>query len=84
MKKHNDCLHFAPIDAAKGICRIENVMVNIDHTVCENFKAVPKCRNCSHFKDPNKDEIGTCVGLEKKDWTFGDLNALTCSGHKFK
>jgi len=79
--KHNDCENFSPIDVAKGICRLSNKMVFIDTPVCESFIAVSKCKNCSSFKNPNKDNIGTCVGLKKESWTYGDLNAVTCEGY---
>jgi 4-hydroxyphenylacetate decarboxylase small subunit len=82
--KHNDCLNFSPVDASKGICRITGSMINIDSEVCSKFDLAPKCRNCEYFKKPDKDEIGICLGLNKEDWTFGDLNAITCKGHKFK
>jgi len=82
--KHNDCLNCSPIDAAKGICRITNEMVNIDSEVCNRFELVPKCKNCQYFKERKEDNLGTCTGLEKEDWTFGDLNSITCKGHKFK
>ncbi|WP_242847897.1 4-hydroxyphenylacetate decarboxylase small subunit [Inediibacterium massiliense] len=82
--RHNDCINFSPIDAAKGICRLANTMINIDGNVCNAFKEAPKCRNCHHFKDPDEDEIGICKGLDKEDWTFGDLHAMTCTKHIFK
>ena len=80
--KHSDCANFSPIDVAKGICRLSNEMVLIDTPVCKSFKEVSKCKNCSSFKDPNKDNIGTCVGLKKQSWTYGELNAVTCEGYK--
>lgn len=82
--KHNDCVNFCPIDVAKGICRLTNSMIFIDTNTCENFKEACKCRNCENFKNPNNDNIGTCVGLKKESWTFGELNALTCEGYKAK
>jgi 4-hydroxyphenylacetate decarboxylase small subunit len=80
--KHSDCSNFSPIDVAKGICRLTNEMIFIDTSVCENFNEVSKCKNCSNFINPNKDNMGTCVGLEKQSWTYGELNAVTCEGYK--
>ncbi|CAH2214872.1 4-hydroxyphenylacetate decarboxylase small subunit [Tepidibacter aestuarii] len=84
MLKHNDCLNFSPMDAAKGICRVTGNMINIDSDVCEVFELCPKCRNCSNFKNSDKDELGMCTGLDKDNWTYGDLNAVTCNSHEFK
>ncbi|SFC91905.1 4-hydroxyphenylacetate decarboxylase small subunit [Clostridium uliginosum] len=80
--KHNDCVNFSSIDVAKGICRISNEMVFIDTSTCGNFKEVHKCKNCSNFKNLNKDNTGLCTGLKKEAWTFGELSAVTCEGYK--
>ncbi|MEG1255204.1 4-hydroxyphenylacetate decarboxylase small subunit [Clostridium sp.] len=80
--KHNDCVNFSQIDVAKGICRLSNEMIFIDTPVCENFNEVSKCNNCANFKNPDKDNVGTCVGLKKQSWTYGELNAVTCEGYK--
>ncbi|WP_252229679.1 4-hydroxyphenylacetate decarboxylase small subunit [Clostridium sp. ZBS15] len=80
--KHNDCLNFSSIDAAKGICRISNQMIFIDTPICNNFNEAHKCRNCTNFKNPDKDNMGTCTGLKIEAWTFGDLSAATCEGYK--
>lgn len=80
--KHNDCVNFSSIDVAKGICRLSNQMVFIDVPVCEEFNEVSKCKNCSNFKNPNKDNMGTCVGLKKHSWTYGELNTVTCEGYE--
>lgn len=80
--RHNDCSNFCFIDVAKGICRLTNEMVFIDTPVCANFKETCKCKNCANFKNPNKDNLGSCTGLKKEAWTYGDLNAITCEGYK--
>ncbi|WP_027623091.1 4-hydroxyphenylacetate decarboxylase small subunit [Clostridium lundense] len=80
--KHNDCLNFSPIDVAKGICRLTNSIIFIDSQTCGKFNELPKCKNCTNFKNPNKDNIGTCTGLKKEAWAYGDLNAVTCEGYK--
>lgn len=80
--KHNDCLNFSPIDVAKGICRVTNTIIFIDSEPCTNFKELPKCKNCVNFINANKDNIGTCTGLNKEAWAYGDLNAVTCEGYK--
>lgn len=76
--KHNDCIHFSSIDVAKGLCRINGSMVEIDSEVCSSFDKKPKCKFCTNFKNPDSDGIGTCVGLDKEDWIYGELNAVTC------
>ena len=76
--KHNDCLHFANIDVAKGICRLNGEIIEIDTKVCDTFVAKPKCKFCKNFKDQDKDGIGMCIGLESESWVYGELNAVTC------
>ncbi len=80
--KHSDCNNFCPIDVAKGICRLSNEMIFIDTEVCRNFDEASKCRNCSNFKNSNKDNIGICVGFKNEAWTFADLSAVTCECYK--
>lgn len=80
--KHNDCRHFTPVDVFKGICRKTGGMVIIDTPVCSAFLEAPKCRSCIHFREPDKEEIGICGGLEKEFWAYGDMNAKTCEGYK--
>lgn len=82
--KHSDCLNFCNIDAAKGICRLTHEFINIDSDTCDNLKMAPKCHNCQHFCRPDSKGVGQCTGLAKEDWTFADLNAITCEGHEFK
>lgn len=78
--KHNDCLNFSNIDAAKGICRLTKQLIIIDSDVCENLKLAPKCKNCKSFEKTNEDGTGICRGLTKEDWTFESLSAVTCKG----
>ena len=81
--KHNDCLNFCNIDAAKGICRLTKNFIAIDGDVCEKFDLAPKCNNCENYHDENEQGIGVCKGLQKEDWVYGNLNAITCKAHKF-
>lgn len=80
--KHNDCKYFNPIDVFKGICRKTGTAVFIDTPPCPAFLEAQKCRNCSHFTNPNSEEIGTCTGLTKEFWAYGDMNAKTCEGYQ--
>jgi 4-hydroxyphenylacetate decarboxylase small subunit len=81
VKKHSDCENFAPVDVAKGICRLTNTPVLIDSSVCAKFEAIPKCSRCTFFKNSDRDGIGTCTGLEKEYWTAGNYNAGLCEGY---
>ncbi|MCT4606168.1 MAG: 4-hydroxyphenylacetate decarboxylase small subunit [Marinisporobacter sp.] len=83
-QKHNDCSNFAPIDIAKGICRLTNNIIFTDTATCPKFTALKKCKNCSHFTNSNEDNVGTCLGLEKESWTYGELCAVTCEGYQEK
>lgn len=80
--KHSECENFVPVDVVKGICRLTNEKVIIDSSVCARFEMVPVCRNCGNFKNPNKDGIGTCIGLKKEYWTAGNYHAGLCEGYK--
>jgi len=82
--KHSDCLNFTTIDAAKGICRVLNQVVFIDTDTCSEYEELPKCKNCKFFNEPNKENIGTCTGLSKESWTYGELIGITCEGYKSK
>lgn len=81
---HSDCLNFTTIDAAKGICRVLNKVVFIDTDICSSYEKLPKCKNCSFFNNPNADNVGTCTGLNKEAWTYGELIGITCEGYKSK
>lgn len=82
IKKHNECENFAPVDVVKGICRLSNNIVPINSEVCAKFEAIPKCKDCTFFKNPDKDGIGLCTGLTKEYWTAGNYNAGLCEGYK--
>ncbi|WZL73278.1 4-hydroxyphenylacetate decarboxylase small subunit [Clostridiaceae bacterium 35-E11] len=82
--KHSDCVNFAPVDVAKGICRVSNNSVFTDTDICPNYEAIKKCSNCAHFVNPSQENIGTCLGLEKEAWAYGELTAITCEGYKMK
>jgi 4-hydroxyphenylacetate decarboxylase small subunit len=84
MSKHNDCKNFTDFDVFKGYCRKIDGLVLIDTPTCKNFVEKPKCRNCANFIKPNEFEIGTCVGLDKEFWAYGDMNAKTCEGYSAK
>lgn len=81
-KKHNDCENFCPIDVAKGICRLTDEFVFIESQTCGKFEQIPECKLCNNFKNPNQDNIGTCVGLKKEYWTAGETRAALCEGYK--
>lgn len=83
-KKHHDCRNFVPVDVAKGICLVNNMEVLIDTDVCEKFTALPKCKICSNFTNPDADNIGTCKGFKDNAWTFGDLRAVNCEEYAAK
>jgi 4-hydroxyphenylacetate decarboxylase small subunit len=81
MSKHNDCKNFTDLDVFKGYCRKIDALVLIDVPTCKNFAEKPKCRNCTHFSNPDEFEIGSCVGLSKEYWSYGEMNAKTCEGY---
>ena len=83
--KHNDCRNFIPVDVAKGICSLANEMIIIDSGACPKFEQLAKCKNCRGFVNPDKDNIGTCVGLNDGGfWALGETIAVTCEGYQVK
>ncbi|MDK2824075.1 MAG: 4-hydroxyphenylacetate decarboxylase small subunit [Clostridia bacterium] len=81
--KHSDCRNFAPVDVAKGICRIKNELIFIDSSVCNKFVTLPKCKNCSNFV-PDKDHMGTCKGFKDNYWAYEENIAVTCEEYAVK
>lgn len=83
--RHYDCKNYINLDCEKGICALCKAIVNIDgegSEACSNFKPADKCGNCNNFINPDKYGIGTCTGLEKENWAYSTMNAITCSGYK--
>jgi len=80
--KHHDCRNFIPIDVAKGICNAKKMVVLIDSDICPKFKALPKCKNCGNFKNPDDKSIGNCVGFSDNYWVYADLKAVTCEKYQ--
>jgi 4-hydroxyphenylacetate decarboxylase small subunit len=81
INNHSGCENFAPVDVAKGICRLTGDLIPVDSAVCPKFSAIPKCAGCVNFRNPDKDGIGTCVGLQQEYWTAGNYNADLCEGY---
>lgn len=81
---HTDCRNFIPIDVAKGICRVQDKRILIDTPICDNFDALPKCKNCAYFaEDGGEEGLGVCQADEKRTpWTFADLPAVTCGMYR--
>ena len=76
---HIDCWNYQPIDVVKGICVKSEQMIHWNGEVCPGFELKPKCEQCSHFSDPNDENIGTCSGLsDGAYWVLGSRNATTC------
>lgn len=85
MSCHRDCLNFAPVDVAKGICHRTKNMVAADAEGCEKFNQKPKCRHCQNFKaDTERVELGTCLAstAEPQFLAYPDMTAVTCEWFK--
>ncbi len=81
-RKHNECENFAPVDVAKGICRLTNEIVLIDSAVCAEYEAIARCGGCAFFANAAPDGIGTCKGLQKEYWTSNNYRAELCEGYQ--
>ncbi len=81
---HSDCYNFIPVDVAKGICNINNKEILIDGSVCSDFEALPECKHCKNFTEPDENGMGICTGFADNAWTFGDLKVTTCEKYDFR
>jgi len=81
---HSDCYNFIPIDVAKGICNINNKEILIDGSICSDFEALPKCKHCKNFTEPDENGMGICTGFADNAWTFGELKVTTCEKYDFR
>lgn len=81
--KHVDCWNYQPIDVVKGVCLRTEEIIEWHGDTCPAFEAKPKCESCSHFSEPDEDNIGICQGLSDKSyWTLGARPATTCEGYE--
>lgn len=82
---HRDCMNFAPIDVAKGICHITKKIVPADAEQCNAFERIAKCKYCQNFQaDKEKVEIGVCtVSTHVPTFpAYPDMVATTCEMYK--
>lgn len=78
--KHDDCIHLATIDVAKGICHLTKKTVLIDTPICPKFAPLKKCGNCKNFqKDKTDSNLGVCAAEKHLPWTYPDLIAQSCA-----
>lgn len=83
--QHYDCKNYINLDCEKGMCARCKAIVPIDgdgSEACSDFSPADKCGNCKNFFQPDKYGIGTCKGLEKENWTYSTMNAVTCTGYE--
>ena len=84
---HRDCLNFAPIDVAKGLCHLSKEIINADAEQCSNFAPIAKCKRCLHFTvEDGKVELGFCAASPHTPPfpAYPDMVAVTCSDYKEK
>ena len=84
MNNHSDCTNFIPVDVAKGLCNLHNQEIMAPGDICSDFEETPKCKNCSHFTEPNEKGMGNCKGFADDFWTFGDLRTGNCENYLAK
>lgn len=83
MTTHRDCLNYAPVDAAKGLCRACGDPVPADGESCEKFARLPRCRWCVQYRPhPDKAQIGICAVSPKGFLAYADMTAKTCAQFK--
>ena len=76
--QHIDCWNYQAIDVVKGVCLKHGGMVEWAGETCPAFTRKPKCEFCTHFSEPDEDNIGTCTGLsDGAHWTLGGRSATT-------
>jgi 4-hydroxyphenylacetate decarboxylase small subunit len=76
---HRDCRNYVPLDAAKGLCRIRNEMIPADERICEQFRRLPRCRCCRHYRpDEARSQTGVCGRSLNNFMAYADMTASTC------
>lgn len=84
-KNHRDCINFAPIDVAKGVCHLSGVLTASDERTCLSYKSLPKCENCLNYKELSvEDGTGECTAERTNFMAYKDMTAVTCKWHKQK
>lgn len=74
-----NCKYYLPIDAFKGVCKLNKKNILADEASCEDFDKAAKCEYCAEYQ--KVDEVkGLCKG--KYD-AFAAMNAKTCSDFKW-
>lgn len=82
---HHDCMNYANIDVAKGMCLLSGQPVSFDGKSCPGFELKPKCKHCLSYTSLGEDGAGTCTGLEDGEfWTAGERTTTTCEGYRKK
>jgi 4-hydroxyphenylacetate decarboxylase small subunit len=76
--KNRDCLNFAPVDVAKGICRVRKQLVLADGEACEFFEKLPKCKHCANYSPGEEEYLGTCAASTSRPMTYPDLIGVNC------
>ncbi len=67
-----------------NICNINNKEILIDGSICSDFEALPKCKHCKNFTEPDENGMGICTGFADNAWTFGELKVTTCEKYDFR
>ena len=81
-KRHINCRNFAPVDAAKGICRHTLDITNADTPSCEKYELLPRCMNCSKYSEGEGSYLGMCNEADAAHFTYPDLPAVTCPWYR--
>jgi 4-hydroxyphenylacetate decarboxylase small subunit len=82
---HRDCINFAPIDVAKGICHRTKEIIQSDAGQCTEFRPIAKCKRCSHYTaEEGSIELGYCiVSLNIPPFpAYPDMVATTCADYE--
>jgi len=80
---HRDCRNYAPVDAAKGLCRASSGMTPADGKPCERFSRLPRCGWCAGFRaEPAKPGLGVCASSAHQFFAYADMAAKTCADFK--
>jgi 4-hydroxyphenylacetate decarboxylase small subunit len=77
---HRDCRNYAPLDAAKGLCRKTSDLIPADEKICERFSCLPRCCRCTHYQaDADKPLVGICGRSSNHFMAYADMTARTCA-----
>jgi 4-hydroxyphenylacetate decarboxylase small subunit len=75
---HRECGRYAPVDAAKGLCRKDEGPRPADGESCPDFTRLPRCGGCGNYRPGPSEGLGACAASKSSFMAYADMAAKTC------